>query len=173
MTSFHSVAAPTYSVHAPAHLWGKSKTKLRSGPVTKARSSRKARSGVLWTLTTAHHLHFRHRYSHALHYTHSPSLPLPSWTPSHDVDHSLERRWRSFRLPRSDGALQSHRRACTNAKRNKFQHACFVWETSIKPEKKKSAYEGEGGGSKCINQIIPAHWRLSVPRGSSSPICTE
>lgn len=106
-----------------------------------------------------------------------PSLPLPSWTPSHDEDRSLKeegRRWRSFRFSRSHGALRSHRRACANAKRDKFQHACFVWETSIKPEKKKSAYEGErGGGSKCINQIIPAHWRLSVPRGSSSAICTD
>lgn len=109
-----------------------------------------------------------------------PSLPLPSWTPSHDEDRSLKeegRRWRSFRFSRRHGALRSHRRACANAKRDKFQHACFVWETSIKPEKKKSAYEGERGGG--ANALI----KLSLPIDGClcpearplpyAPICAE
>ena len=77
----------------------------------------------------------------------------------------------------SHPALRSHRRAGMNTKCSKFHHFHFIWETKIKPENKKSGYDGvvggEGGSGERIHQIIPAHWRLSVPRGPSSPICAE
>ena len=85
-----------------------------------------------------------------------------------------------FFLFRSHPALRSHRRAGMNTKCSKFHHFHFIWETKIKPENKKSGYDGavvvvveEEGSGERIHQIIPAHWRLSVPRGPSSPICTE
>lgn len=76
----------------------------------------------------------------------------------------------------SHPALRSRRQASMNTKCSKFHHSHFIWETKIKPENEKSGYErvgwGAGSGER-IHQIIPAHWRLSVPRGPSSPICAE